>query len=151
MNLGLARRLGLDRLGPRHGAGPRPPTDVADEAGGGFQFVAIAAEVKLRLPSSWAGQPVTIRWRPAPAIPESKEVLFFLFVPEPSSGPLPSIDSATSSAPIGGGPDHTFVDNAPEWVEARAVERRRVPIEAPALLLLKPSGGAGRAVVRLAT
>lgn len=128
--------------------GPRPPASAQDEAGRCFQFPAMSAETKIRLPGSWKGQYCVIRWKAQTA----DDVLYFLFVEDTDPSPLPSIDESTASS-VGGGsePDYSHVDNAPEWVEDKGQEHRTVPLEGDkdVILLLKPSGDPGRVTVRL--
>lgn len=123
--------------------GPRPAKNEKDPRGGGFQFAALAAEVKIRIPRDWRGENVLIAWKPT----VEGEVLEYLFAPE--ADPLPSID-ATDSAVVGAEPAYTKIDRAPDWLEQGSVIVQ-VPMFAgvETLLVLKPSEP-GRVKVRQA-
>lgn len=127
-------------------SGPRPPASAQDEGGGAFQFPSMSTETKIRLPASWKGKYICIRWRAT----TTGEILNFLFVEDTAPDPLPSIDAATASS--GTEPNYSRVDNAPEWVEDKGQEHRVVPFggEKDVILLLEPSGDPGRVTVRLA-
>lgn len=130
----LQRRLGYVRRG----------APVLRWAPGAIQFAALATERAIRLPLEWSGRSVRIAW----LAPDST-ALYYLFARE--AEPLPTIDDATSSTAIDGGPAHTVIARAPSWIPSRSARWRRVPdFGEPALLLLKPSAGAGRVSVRLA-
>lgn len=126
--------------------GPRAPRSASDTRASGFQFAALAAETKVRIPRDWRGEFVRIAWLPQ----TPGDLLFYLFAAE--ADPLPSIDNTTVSS-VGGGsePAYSVVPNAPDWLEQGDV-RVQVPFfeNADTVLLLKPSGAAGRVKVRQA-
>lgn len=124
--------------------GPRAPRSATDTRASGFQFTALAAETKIRIPTDWRGEYVRIAWKPT----TPGDVLYYLFAPE--GDPLPAIDETTESVVDGAEPTYKTVPNAPDWIEA-GTDRVQVPRYAGnTVLLLKPSGAPGRVKVRQA-
>lgn len=129
--------------------GPRASNGADDEKGGGYQWPALSAETKVRLPGSWRQRYIRISWLPD----TDGDVLYYLFAPE--ADPLPSIDESTASAVDGAEPAYSQVDTAPDWIESGS-DDVLVPLfadpstgapSANTVLILKPSGQ-GRAKVR---